>query len=182
MDKTIIFCQTYNCVTGIYRFFKSRLGKAKTEPPGLPDLACFCIADMFTACTHSEVKNSIIDSFRDPSGHLRIIIATVAFGMGLDWPNIRRLIHWAPPDHAECYLHETGRAGRMGMQPQLSCIMYYGAMDIAGTSVTQQMCDYCNLKDSCRRAFLIQDFDADEHPPVKGCKCCDFCTLCKICL
>ena len=41
VDKTIIFCQPYNCVVGIYGFFKSRLGKAKTEPPGLSDLACF---------------------------------------------------------------------------------------------------------------------------------------------
>jgi len=46
--------------------------------------------------------------------------------------------------------------------------LYSGAMDIVGMSVTQQMCDYCNLKESCRRAFLLQDFDADEHPPVRS--------------
>lgn len=75
VDKTIIFCRTYDNVTRIYRFLKSRLGKGRTEPPGLPDLACFRIVDMFTACTHVDVKNSIIDSFQDPSSHLRIIIA-----------------------------------------------------------------------------------------------------------
>ena len=82
VDKTIIFCRTYDNVTRIYRFFKSRLGKGKTEPPGLPDLACFRIVDMFTACTHVEVKNSIIDSYRNPSSHLRIIIATCSIRHG----------------------------------------------------------------------------------------------------
>ena len=64
------------------------------------------------------------------------------------------------------YLQETGRAGRDGNAG--SALLYYGANDIAGTNVTQQMHDYCNLKDSCRRAFLLQDFDADEHPPVRS--------------
>ena len=177
VDKTIIFCRSYDSVTHIYRYFKSRLGKGKTEPPGLPDLACFRVVDMFTACTHVEVKNSILDSFRDPSSHLRVIIATVAFGMGLDCPNVRRIIHWAPPDDVESYLQETGRAGRDGKAA--SAVLYYGAMDVAGAHVhvTQEMRDYCKLKDSCRRQFLLKDFDEDNQPPVKGCKCCDFCTL-----
>ena len=134
VDKTIIFCRTYDNVTRIYRFFKSRLGKGKTEPPGLPDLACFYIVDMFTACTHVEVKNSIINSYRNPSSHLRIIIATVAFGMGLDCPNVRRIIHWGPPDDVESYLQETGRAKRDGNAA--SAVMYYGGGDIAGAKVT----------------------------------------------
>ena len=56
-------------------------------------------------------------------------------------------------------------------------------MDIVGMSVTQQMRDYCNLKESCGRAFLLQDFDADdhEHPPVKGCKCCDLYLIMQLC-
>jgi len=64
------------------------------------------------------------------------------------------------------YLQETGRAGRDGNAGL--ALLYYGVNDIVGTNVTQQMRDYCNLKDSCRRAFLLQDFDADEHPPVRS--------------
>ena len=47
---------------------------------------------------------------------LRVVIATVAFGMGLDSPNIRRIIHWGAPADTESYIQETGRAGRDGEQ------------------------------------------------------------------
>ena len=63
MDKTIIFCRTYETVTAIYRYFKANLRESMTEPPGFPDLACFRMVDMFTACTHMDVK---ICSFIQP--------------------------------------------------------------------------------------------------------------------
>ena len=96
VDKTIIFCRTYETVTAIYRYFKVNLRESMTEPPGFPDIACFRMVDMFTACTHiMDVKKSILCSFEQPTHHLRIIIATVAFGMGLDCRNICCNIHQA---------------------------------------------------------------------------------------
>ena len=175
VDKTIIFCRTYETVTAIYRYFKANLRESMTEPPGFPDLACFRMVDMFTACTHMDVKKSILCSFVQPTHHLRIIIATVAFRMGLDCSNIRRVIHWAPPDDLESYLQETGRASRDG-NPAFA-VMYYNDADISRTHVTQQMKDYCRLKDSCRREFLLKDFDGEQNFMITRCKCCDICGL-----
>lgn len=70
---------------------------------------------MFTSCTTSGVKNKIIESFTKEESTLRKVCATIAFGMGIDCPNVR---HLGTPDDVESYIQETGRAGRDGLPAQ----------------------------------------------------------------
>lgn len=70
---------------------------------------------MYTACTHSEMKNVILKQFLMKDSTLRVIVATIAFGMGLDCPNVRHISHWGPPEDIETYMQEPGRAGRDGL-------------------------------------------------------------------
>lgn len=134
----------------------------------------FRIVDMFTACTLPSVKNNILECFTNPAGRLRIIVATIAFGMGLDCPNVRCIVHWGVPADVEAYLQETGRAGRDGNPA--AAILYYGGLDLAGTRVSDNMKEYCKLKE-CRRQFLLKDFDKDGFVNVHGCACCDVCSV-----
>lgn len=67
---------------------KSSLGNKAVEPIGAPDMAHFRLVDMFTACTEKNVKDTIIHNFTQTDSPLCVAIATVAFGMGLDSPNI----------------------------------------------------------------------------------------------
>ena len=92
-DRTIVFCRTYDSCAQIYLFVKCRLNKEFTEPVGAPDMSEFRLVDMFTACTHPKVKDSILKSFCVPTSNLRIVIATIAFGMGLDCPNVHTVFH-----------------------------------------------------------------------------------------
>ncbi len=54
-----------------------------------------------------------MEQFTKPS-QLRIVIATIAFGMGIDCPDVQSIIHLGPSDDLESYIQETGRAGRDG--------------------------------------------------------------------
>ena len=109
--------------------------------------------------------------------HLRIVIATIAFDMGVDLPDVRQVIHVAAPDDVESYIQETGRAGRDGL-PSLALLLH-----VKGHShlLTDPIKEYRDNMDMCRRDFLFQDTDNYKHIDLgKKCLCCDVCTkLCK---
>ena len=88
------------------------MGAEATEPIGYPDLPCFRLFDMYTKCNHKDVKKEILQLFTSPLGSLKIVIATIAFGLGVNCPNIQRIIHWGAPNDIETYIQEVGRAGR----------------------------------------------------------------------
>ena len=67
------------------------------KPIGAPDISRFRLIDMFTHPTKKDVKDSIIRSFCQPDSHLRQVICTAAFGMGIDCPNVRQVVHWSAP-------------------------------------------------------------------------------------
>ena len=174
MPRMIVFCRQYEECASLYQYFRLSLGNEFTEPIGAPNLSRFRLVDMFSHPTKKEIKDSIIRSFCQPDSHLRIVICTVAFGMGIDCPNVRQIVHWSAPADIEAYLQETGRAGRDGLQA--CAVLFVAKADLTPRLVDDDVRTYCNESEVCRRELLFKHFDkVDFKACCSGCRCCDVC-------
>ena len=134
----------------------------------------FRLVDMFTACTDDSVKTQILTSFANNSYPLRIVVATVAFGMGLDCPDVREIIHIGAPDDLESYIQETGRGGRDG-GPSLALLLRAKRMN---RFCNDGIKNYQENETACRRDALFEDTDNYKHLDLgTKCLCCDVCAI-----
>ena len=106
--KTVIFVRTYKDCSNIYLMLQQELGELFTSPPGYPNVEQFRQVEMFTRVLTVEKRNQVLATFGDPATPLKLIICTSAFGMGVDIPDIRRVVHWGLPSTIEEYVQESG--------------------------------------------------------------------------
>ena len=76
---------------------------------------------MYHAETPEPIKKHISKDMSKEDGHIRVLFSTIAFGMGIDCKQISRIAHFGPSKNIECYVQESGRAGRDGCKSK--CIL-----------------------------------------------------------
>ena len=141
-------------------------------------------ADAYHAGLPAQHRAEVQERFlRDD---LQVVVATVAFGMGIDKPNVRFVVHYDLPKHIEGYYQETGRAGRDGLPSE--ALLLYGAQDVVtarrlvegNANPEQRRIEIHKLNAmtgfaeslTCRRRVLLGYFGERQQ---QGCGNCDVC-------
>jgi ATP-dependent DNA helicase RecQ len=169
-DKSgIIYCQSRKTVDELTGKLRKSGFNALPYHAGLSDAARSRNQDIF-------IKDDV-----------EIIVATIAFGMGIDKPNVRFVIHYDLPRNLESYYQETGRGGRDGLECE--CILFFSRGDKykidyfidqiakseereAARSKLKEVMDYCQST-VCRRRMLLRYFG--EELQDENCGGCDVC-------
>ncbi len=168
-----------------------RISRAKVESTAglLADKGVKALA--YHAGLDAEVRRRVLRRFQEEEGV--VVVATVAFGMGIDKPDVRFVAHMDSPKSLEAYHQETGRAGRDG-QPA-DAWMAYGLADVVQLramiergeasperkSVERRKLDallaYCETT-ACRRSVLLRYFGEELDPACPGGGRCGNCDTC----
>ncbi len=168
-DSGIIYCQSRKTVESLASSLHASGYRALPYHAGL------------TAEARTENQERFI---RDD---VEIIVATIAFGMGINKPNVRYVIHYDLPKSIEGYYQETGRAGRDGLKSD--CILFFSYADKfkieyfinqkedenerqVAYKQLREMTNYCE-SNMCRRRLLLAYFGERFDEPT--CGCCDAC-------
>ena len=147
------------------------MGNGFNEPWDASDLPQFRLVGMFHGSTDSSVKNTMLKMFC-ASSCLRIMIATVAFGMGVDCQDVTQVIHLGPPESVDSYIQETGLAGRNG-SVSLALLMQVKGISVCHREASMKK--YVDNVEQCRRQMLFEAYEGYSYNASTYCLCCDVC-------
>ena len=170
---TIVYIESLEALGYFYQFLNYELKEDQYIGDPIPENRIF---GQFHKDYTNPTKQHIISELCKEVPTIRLVLATVALGMGLDVPGITQIIHCRPPTTLEKYFQEIGRAGRKGQKA--TALMYFNKNDLAKNrkGLSEAMVQYCKRNDQCLHLQLLGYFGFHESRyDGPGHDCCSYC-------
>lgn len=172
-DKSIIFCNTMNDIARVVNYLLMKLG-GKAYFPTSSCQGKNCLIGIFHSNTWSHQKEQIMESLKG-DGRIRVVVASSALSMGVNFPDVKYIINWGPARNLLDQLQEAGRAGRDGIQSH-NIIIYHGQQLIHCSKDVKEFV----RAENCHRILAYTLFDPSIKSLEPGHICCSHCaTSCK---
>ncbi|XP_068756193.1 ATP-dependent helicase wrn-1-like [Montipora capricornis] len=167
--KTIIFCNTMTNVASVVGNLFAMLGNA-VYVPGRPQVPENKVVGIFHSLTLPKYKKRLMDSFKSDSGCVRVVIATSALSMGVNFPDTKYVVHYGPARSLVDHIQEVGGAGRNGEKAD-DITIYYGQQLAACEKGVK---DFMKT-DGCLRKAIFVPFKPDVESVTPMHECCSMC-------
>ena len=167
--KTIVFCNTMNEIAIVVNYLMSQLGK-KVFFPNYSSVKDNCLIGIYHSNSWQSSKDRVMEQFKS-GGVKRVIIATTALCMGVNFPDVRFIINWGPARSILDQHQEAGRAGRDGKTAHV--IVIYHGQQVGHCE--QQIKDFVRAK-GCFRVAAYKSLDDTIQPLEPPHDCCSFCS------
>ena len=166
--KTLLFCNTMKDIAEVANYLLFKLGKDEYYPHDSKKMTD-CVIGICHSMTWQQYKERLVSSMKG-SGKKRVIIATSALSMGVNFPDVRYVVHWGPARNLLEHHQQAGRAGRDGSRSDI-VVIYHG-----------QQLSHCEedvksfvRSDDCLREASYRPFDRNVKPLNPHHFCCSNC-------
>lgn len=171
--STVIYTSLDLCGSG-FTFLQQKLGDDQYFPSGAEALPKHWLFAQFHSPQSKKMKKEILSNVTEVNPQ-RVVLVTIAFGMGIDSPCIEQVIHFGVPRRMEHYHQESGRAGRKGQPAKAT--LYYNKSGITANrdGMSDVMREYCRNENSkCRCNIILNYFDFSKPNSESLHLCCVF--------
>lgn len=169
--QIIIYCRSVKTTGKVHRYLHTELGPDAWVDRDPEERTKNCFIGMYHSSTLPKYKKYVVSSLNG-NGNCRIVLATNALSMGMNFPNVSYVIMYGPPEDAEDVLQQIGRAGRSGSH--VNAVLYYHGTQLIKVDKGVKGLVTTSPSDCIRKALycLFEDGPVSVEP---GHRCCTHC-------